>query len=132
MRYMLDTNICIYLIKKRPEQVLKKLRPLPITDIAISSISVAELEYGVAKSSQPERNRDALSLFLAPLEIVLFDQIAAFHYGVIRASLESKDNVIGSMDMLIASHAISLSATLVTNNLREFERVPGLSVENWL
>ena len=132
MRFMLDTNICIYIIKKKPLKVLERLRTLNVTDVAISSITLSELEYGVAKSSQPEQNRDALSAFLVPLEIIPFDQRAAYHYGEIRTFLEKKGIVIGAMDMLIASHAVSLSVTLVTNNMREFKRIPELRLENWV
>jgi tRNA(fMet)-specific endonuclease VapC len=132
MRYMLDTNICIYLIKKKPAQVLEKLKKLSIADVAISSITLAELEYGVAKSSQPQQNSEALHAFVAPLEILPFDDRAACRYGEIRAFLEGKGKVIGAMDMLIAAHAGSLGLTLATNNLREFQRVPGLEVENWV
>lgn len=132
MRFMLDTNICIYIIQRKPPQVLSRLRTLDISDVAISSITLSELEYGVAKSSRPEQNRDALSAFLVPLEVVSFDQAAAFHYGEIRAFLERKGITIGAMDMLIASHARSLPVTLVTNNIREFSRIPGLQLENWV
>ncbi len=132
MRFMLDTNMCIYIIKRKPSQVLKKLEGIEISDVAISSITLAELEYGVVKSSRPEQNRDALSGFLSPLEILPFDDRAAFHYGKIRTYLESNGQVIGAMDMLIASHAISLSLVLVTNNIREFERIPELQRENWV
>ena len=132
MRFIFDTNICIYIIKRKPVQLLDRLRTLDVSDVAISSITLSELEYGVAKSSRPAQNRDALSAFLVPLEILAFDQGAAFHYGEIRAFLERKGIIIGAMDMLIASHARSLSLTLVTNNIGEFSRVPGLHVENWL
>ena len=131
MRYMVDTNICIYLIKRKPPHALDRLRALPVEDVVVSSITAAELEYGIAKSSRPEQNRDALNAFLAPLEVLPFDYQAAIHYGVIRRGLERRGQVIGSMDLLIAAHARSLSLTLVTNNLREFRRVPELSVENW-
>jgi tRNA(fMet)-specific endonuclease VapC len=132
MRFMLDTNICIYIIKRKPLQVLNKLRKCTIADVGISSITLSELEYGVAKSTKPTQNREALSNFLAPLEIIPFDDRAAFHYGEIRAYLERKGQPIGAMDMLIASQARSLSVTLVTNNTREFERIPKLSLENWV
>ncbi|SHL49809.1 tRNA(fMet)-specific endonuclease VapC [Desulfatibacillum alkenivorans DSM 16219] len=131
MRYMLDTNICIYLIKRRPTAVVDRLRALSISDVGISSITLAELEYGIAKSGKPEQNRDALTGFLAPLEIEAFGNEAAACYGALRAGLEKAGKPIGPMDMLIAAHALSLSAILVTNNAREFERVPGLVVENW-
>jgi len=131
MRYMLDTNICIYLIKKKPIKVLKKLRTFYITDIVISAITLSELEYGVSKSSRKEKNRDALNKFLVPLEIVPFDDKAAVHYGEIRTYLEKKGRVIGAMDMLMGAQARSMPVTLVTNNLREFKRIPDLRVENW-
>ena len=137
MRFMLDTNsaftsMCIYIIKRKPHQVLERLERIEISDVAISSITLAELEYGVVKSSRPEQNRDALSGFLSPLEILPFDDRAAFQYGKIRTYPESNGQVIGAMDMLIASHAISLSLVLVTNNIREFERIPELQLENWV
>ena len=131
MRYMLDTNICIYLIKKKPIKVLKKLQTFDVTDIVISSITLSELEYGIAKSDLREQNRDALNKFLTPLEIIPYDDKAAVHYGDIRTYLEKKGNVIGAMDMLIGAHARSIPVTLVTNNLREFKRIPELRVENW-
>lgn len=132
MHCLLDTNICIYLIKKKPLKVLKKLSEYAVSDIGISSITVAELLYGVDKSSLPERNRDALDGFLAPFEIMPFDDRAAEVYGRIRAELERKGTPIGSMDMLIAAHALSLGVTLVTNNSKEFKRVPHLQVANWV
>ena len=131
MRYLLDTNICIYIIRKKPRKVLEKLKSLEIGDVAISSITLSELEYGIAKSSQTQQNRDALNAFLAPLEVIPYDHMAAYHYGQIRAFLEKIGAVIGSMDLLIAAHALSLSVTLATNNIREFKRVPALSIENW-
>ena len=129
---MLDTNVCIYVIKKKPIQVLDKLRTFEPGDVAVSSITLAELQYGACKSSRPDRNREALTEFLVPLEVVAFDDSAAVHYGEIRAHLERRRNVIGAMDMLIAAHARSLSLTMVTTNIQEFERVPGLRVENWV
>ncbi len=132
MRYLLDTNICIYLIKKKPLKVLEKLRTLAIADVGISAITLAELEFGVAKSSKPQQNNEALQSFVAPLEILPFDDRAACRYGEIRAYLEKKGQPIGSLDMLIAAHSSSLALTLVTNNLREFKKVPGLTVESWV
>lgn len=131
MPYMLDTNICIYLIKKKPQKVLTCLAEHNISDVCVSSITVAELEYGVEKSSLPSQNRDALSEFIAPLEIMAFDDRAAESYGRLRAHLERRGTPIGSMDMLIAAHALSRGVTLVTNNVREFKRVPNLLLENW-
>jgi len=132
VRYLLDTNICIYIIKKRPPEVLERLVSLDPEEVGVSSITVAELEYGVAKSSRPRQNQEALLNFLAPLQILAFDDQAAQHYGKIRAYLERKGQTIGAMDLLIAAHARSLSLTLVTNNEKEFSRVPGLTVENWV
>ena len=131
MKYLLDTNICIYLIKQKPPKVLARFNTLDLSDIGISSITVAELEYGVCKSQQQEKNRSALMQFLLPLEIVEFDQAAATLYGSIRSNLESRGLVIGAMDMLIAAHALSLGVTLVSNNVREFSRIANLSLENW-
>jgi tRNA(fMet)-specific endonuclease VapC len=132
MQYLLDTNICIYLIKQKPPKVLARFQTLALSDIGISSITVAELEYGVCKSQQQEKNRSALMQFLIPLEIVEFDQAAATLYGSIRSDLESRGLVIGAMDMLIAAHALSLGVTLVSNNVREFSRIASLSLENWV
>lgn len=132
MRYLLDTNICIYLIKRKPLQVLEKLRTLAIADVGISAITLAELEFGVAKSSRLQQNNEALQAFVAPLEILPFDDRAACRYGEIRAHLKKKGQPIGSLDMLIAAHASSLALTLVTNNLREFKKIPGLNVESWV
>ncbi|OIP56394.1 MAG: VapC toxin family PIN domain ribonuclease [Helicobacteraceae bacterium CG2_30_36_10] len=129
---MLDTNICIYLIKNRPSQVRRKFDIYEVGEICISSITVAELYYGVQKSQMSEQNERALALFLAPLNIVQFDEHAAIEYGKIRATLEAKGTVIGSLDMLIAAHAKSLGVLLVTNNMKEFQRVDALSLENWV
>lgn len=130
MRYMLDTNICIYLINKRPAKVLDHFRRLEIGDVGVSSVTVAELAYGVAKSGS-ERNRAALEGFLLPLEIADFDQKAAWKFGEIRSVLERAGKPIGPFDMQIAAHALALGCVVVTNNLREFQRVPNLDVENW-
>jgi tRNA(fMet)-specific endonuclease VapC len=132
MQYLLDTNICIYLIKQKPSQVLERFQTLALSDIGISSITVAELAYGVFKSQQQEKNRSALMQLLIPLEIIDFDQAAATVYGEIRSDLERRGLVIGAMDMLIASHALSLGVTLISNNVREFARVGNLSLENWV
>lgn len=129
--FLLDTNICIYLIKRRPGIVLKRLQEYSVAEIGISCITLSELEYGVHKSSQPFRNRIALAEFLAPFEILAFDDNAALEYGKIRWDLERRGQPVGGMDLLIASHALSTQCVLVTNNEREFRRVPGLNVENW-
>ena len=132
MRFMLDTDICIYLIRHRPERLLRKLTAQPVGDIGVSSITVAELQYGVQRSSRPEQNAEALALFLLPLIVADFDYKAAESYGCIRAHLESSGTLIGPLDTLIAAHAVSLDVTLVTNNVAEFSHVPKLRVENWL
>jgi len=132
MRYLLDTNICIYLIKKRPRQVLEKFDAYSVGEIGVSSITVAELQYGVRKSQRPVKNQQALQQFLLPLVIADFDEQAAIGYGEVRAVLEAQGTPIGPLDTLIAAQAISLDVTLVTNNVREFSRVQGLGFENWL
>ncbi len=131
MKVMLDTNICIYIIKQKPRSVLERFAAFPVGDLGISVITLAELEYGASKSSEPDRNREALEQFVSPLEIAVFDRLATSVYGKIRALLEKRGRPIGSMDLLIAAHALSLNVRLVTNNMREFKRVPGLRVENW-
>lgn len=131
MKLLLDTNICIYIIKRRPAAVLEHFLAYQIGDIGISSVTLAELRYGVAKSAHRERNARALEEFLIPLEILPFDEQAALVYGEIRAALEKAGTPVGSMDMLIAAHAVALGVPLVTNNLREFSRVPGISVLDW-
>jgi len=131
MKVMLDTNICIYIIKQKPTSVLERFAAFPVGDLGISVITLAELEYGASKSSEPDRNREALEQFVSPLEIAVFDRLATSVYGKIRALLEKRGRPIGSMDLLIAAHALSLNVRLVTNNMREFRRVPGLRVENW-
>ena len=131
MKYMLDTNICIYVIKKKPENVLKKLHMNMDEGIAISTITLAELMYGVEASVYPEKNTLALNQFLAIANILPFDDEAAAEYGKICAALRREGKPIGSMDMLIAAHAKARGLTVVTNNIREFGRIAGLEVENW-
>ncbi len=131
MEYLLDTNICIYIIKKKPAEVFEKFKNLTIGDVGISSITLAELQYGIEKSSNSEKNREALEKFLTPIEIIDYGYEATVEYGKIRAELEKKGITIGPLDMLIASHAKSLNVILVTNNVREFERIAGLRIENW-
>ena len=132
MRYLLDTNICVYLIKRRPPQLLQRFRECGVGDIGLSSVTLAELNYGIAKSQFPARNRQALDAFLLPLEILSFDARAASVYGGVRAKLELSGKPIGAMDLMIGSHALSLDVTLVTNKTREFKRVKGLRLENWV
>lgn len=132
MKYLLDTNICIYLIKDKPISVRHHFEAHIIGDVGVSSITVAELQYGAEKSQQIERNLAALQQFFLPLVIADFDMAAAYRYGRIRAYLEKQGTPIGSLDMLIAAHALSLGVTLVTNNVKEFTRVPELRLENWI
>jgi tRNA(fMet)-specific endonuclease VapC len=131
MKYMLDTNICIYIIKNKPAKVLKKFSKVEPKDVCISSITSSELWYGVNKSSSFERNAIALEEFLSPLTILEYDESASKIYGEIRTELKKKGQVIGNMDLLISAHAISRNLTLVTNNSKEFKRVKGLTIENW-
>jgi tRNA(fMet)-specific endonuclease VapC len=128
---LLDTNICIYIIKRKPVEVLRHFQQYHPGDIGMSSITLAELQYGVAKSQAQQRNAEALSEFLIPIEILPFGESATQVYGSIRTLLEKQGNIVGSMDLLIAAHAVSLDAVLVTNNVKEFERVPNLRIENW-
>ena len=132
MKWMLDTNICIALIRQQPTKILRKLNTHEVGDVGISSITLAELEFGVAKSIQREKNRIALEEFVIPLDVAPFDAAAAQRYGWVRASLEKRGMPIGSLDTLIAGHALSLDAVLVTNNTKEFRRVTGLKLEDWL
>ena len=131
MKYMLDTNICIYIIKEKPQKVLEKFHSLNIGDICISVITFSELEYGVQKSKYTEKNKTALTSFLSPLEILPFNQKAALKYGKIRANLEKQGNIIGAYDLMIGAHALSENLTLITNNENEFKRISELSIENW-
>jgi tRNA(fMet)-specific endonuclease VapC len=132
MKYLLDTNICIALIRQKPAALIQRLTSLQPGDAGISSITLAELFHGVEKSARPEQNMSALEQFLLPLDLADFDQDAALAYGKIRTDLESTGQLIGSMDILIAAHALSLDAIMVTNNVREFQRVKGLFVEDWI
>ena len=132
MKYLLDTNICIYLIKKQPASVIARFGEHTVGDIGVSTITVSELAYGVEKSSRLQANRQALAQFLAPLVIAEYDAEAAFAYGKIRAGLEQKGTPIGALDILIAGQALGMGVTLVTNKAKEFERVKGLAVENWI
>lgn len=128
---MLDTNICIYCIKEKPPAVIDNFLKHNPNDICISSITYGELMHGVEKSQAVEKNRLALTMFLSAMQILSFDSSAAEEYGKIRAYLEQKGTPIGPMDMLIAAHAKSEQLILVTNNTREFVRVPNLVLEDW-
>jgi len=132
MKFMLDTNICIYIIKQKPPDVIERFYKTEISEIGISSITLSELLYGVSKSSKPEQNQFALTQFIAPLDILSYDDEAAQYYGELRVYLEKQGRPIGSLDMLIAAHALSTNYVLVTNNEKEFTRVPKLKIENWV
>jgi tRNA(fMet)-specific endonuclease VapC len=132
MRYLLDTNICIYIIKRSPPDVYERFRRLHVGDIGVSAITYCELQFGVARSSKPNENQLALNEFLSPLEVLDFPAGAASAFGEIRAHLQRVGTPIGNFDLLIAAHARHQGLTLVTNNLEEFKRVPGLKVENWV
>ncbi|MDR2093506.1 MAG: type II toxin-antitoxin system VapC family toxin [Azoarcus sp.] len=129
-RDLLDTNSGLYIINRKPAEVFRHFENLPVGDIGISRITGAELAYGVEKSGSA-RNRQALEKFLAPLEIMAFDSDAMRQYGQLRARPEKQGTPIEPPDMLIAAHAMALGSILVTDNLREFERIPGLALENW-
>ncbi|MBU0735447.1 MAG: type II toxin-antitoxin system VapC family toxin, partial [Proteobacteria bacterium] len=133
MKYLLDTNICIYIINEKPKKVLRKFEQYPVHEFAISSITHAELQYGVAKSKHKNRNQEALDEFLLPLTILPFHgKRLVERYGKIRAFLESKGKTIGPLDTLIAAHALSLDLTIISNNINEFSRIPNLKCENWV
>lgn len=129
---MLDTNICIYIIKKKPEKIFQVFSTLNVGDICISSITYAELQYGIFKSQHKEKNKIALINFLAPIDILNFTDKAAVCYGEIRAVLEKKGQIIGAYDLLIAAHALSEGFSLVTNNIKEFSKIPRIKLLNWL
>ena len=131
LRYLLDTNTCIYIINRHPPEVFERFKRLQAGQIAISSITGAELQFGIAKTGS-ERNQNALEKFLAPLDVLPFDEQAMRIYGDLRAHLERKGTPIGALDTLIAAHALALDSVLVTNNQREFKRVPKLRLENWV
>ena len=132
MKFMLDTNTCVYIIKRKPAKVIERFKQTKISHIGISSITLSELLYGVSKSSKPEQNQVALTQFLAPLEILPYSDEAAQYYGDLRAHLEKHGTPIGSLDMLIAAHALSIDCTLITNNEKEFIRIPDLKIDNWV
>lgn len=134
MKYLFDTNMCIYLINKKFEYLIDRVEKYGIENIGISSITIAELEYGIAKSSNPykEENRVALLEYLLPFKFIDFNQNDAYEYGRIRQNLQSQGKIIGNMDILIGSQAVSRELILVTNNLKEFNRIENLEIENWV
>jgi tRNA(fMet)-specific endonuclease VapC len=131
MRYLIDTNICIYLMNQKPHRLIQKLKHFQVGDIGLSSITLAELQYGVSKSKSKRNNQIRLNEFLVPFEILPFDERHTITYGEIRSQLEKVRKIIGPLDLLIAAHALSEEFILITNNDKEFKRVKGLSVENW-
>lgn len=134
MRYLLDSDTCIYLINRRAghERVLARLDGVARTLTLISAVTAAELHHGAAKSARRAENLRRLALFLAGFEVVAFDETAAVMYGQVRMDLEARGRPIGPLDTLIAAHAVALRAVLVTNNTREFSRIRGLKLQNWL
>ena len=132
MRYLLDTNICIYLIKKHPSEILARFRQHSPQDVAISTITLFELQYGIEKSQYRQRSEDALTKFLLPLNLINLDRSSSIEAAIIRAQLEKKGMPIGPYDLLIAGLARSRDMILVTNNTKEFERIIGLHLENWV
>ena len=132
MKYLLDTNVCIAIIKECPEEVKAKLLKIPIGEIGISSIVLAELWYGIRLSRKREHNEAVLNEFLKYVTVLDWPEQAPPEYGMIRAHLKKKGTPIGANDLLIAAHALALDAVLVTDNIREFERIPSLKMENWI
>ena len=132
MKYVLDTNTCIYIINKRSARIEKRFADMDIGDVGISSITCAELQFGISNSSNPKQNQEALDEFLGPLEILDFPAAACPVYGEIRANLRKSGTTIGPLDLLIGAHALFLKAVLVTNNENEFSRISGLKIENWV
>jgi tRNA(fMet)-specific endonuclease VapC len=132
MKLMLDTNICIAIIKQKPKDILRKFNAYQVGQVCISSVTLAELRYGVAKSQYHQKNQVALDEFILPLEVVGFDEAAADYYGRLRAGLERQGTPTGALDTMIAGHALSLNVALVTNNTREFSRVAGLQLLDWV
>jgi len=130
--YMLDTNICIYIIKRKHQKILDQLKKNKEKGLYISTITLAELEFGNENSLYKERNKIALMEFLTIINIVNFDEKSAKEFGVIKKHLKDRNKIIGPYDMLIGAHAKSLNMTLVTNNTKEFERIKDLKIENWI
>jgi tRNA(fMet)-specific endonuclease VapC len=130
--YLLDTNICIYIVNKRPAEIISRLEAYKPSEIRISAITVAEMEYGASKSQYRKKNKNALKNFLSPFEIVNFDSTDAEIYGILRAELERNGTTIGPYDMQLAAQALRADYVFVTNNVREFKKVKNLKIENWI
>lgn len=131
MTYLLDTNICIYILNQRPQKVIQRFRRFDPGEIRVSAITISELQYGISKSKYPQQNQNRLDDFLVPFDLLAYDAKAALMYGEIRSTLEQEGLPIGPMDLLIAAQAIAHHLILVTNNTKEFERIDNLSIENW-
>ncbi len=136
IKYLLDTNICIYIMNRKPKEIIHRFKQYDIGEIGVSTITVSELQYGAAKSKTPDLNFQRVEEFLTPLEILLYDYVSAKFYGKLRLDLDleqrgQRGEIIGPLDMLIAAHALRADSVLVTNNEREFERVKDLTIENW-
>jgi tRNA(fMet)-specific endonuclease VapC len=131
MKYLIDTNICIYIMSKRPIKVIQKFKQFDVGEICVSTITVSELQYGVVKSKNHRLNLQRVQEFLSPLEIIPYDENAANMYGDIRYQLEKRGEPIGPLDLMIAAHALSGNFVLVTNNEKEFKRIKQLKIENW-
>ena len=132
MKWMLDTDTCIAIIKRQPETVIKKLRGKSIGQVGVSSVTLSELAFGSEASARPDQNLEALREFLLPLEIAPYDETSAFQYGSVRTRLKKKGRPIGALDTMIAAHALALDVTLVTHNTKEFGQVEELRLEDWL
>ena len=132
MMFLIDTNICIYIMNNHPPEIIQKLRNVGVGNVSISSITVSELHYGACKSTKVNKNLKRLEEFLVPFQIISYDENASRCYGQIRSCLERQGNVIGPLDMLIAAHALSRNLILVTNNEKEFGRIRSLNIENWV
>ena len=131
MKYLLDTNICVFIFRRKFPSVLQRLHQTHAGEVGISAVTLAELRYGADKSSDPSKNHTVIDAFLTTVAVVEFHEDAARRYGIVRSELESRGTPIGPLDNMIAAHTLSLGATLVTNNVREFSRVTGLMVEDW-
>ena len=132
MRYMLDTNICIYIINNKPPKIINRFKKEYIGNIVISSITLAELKFGAYNSGNPSKNLSAITKFTSPIEVLEFNEVASDYFGQVKSHLKASGNMIGQFDMLISAHALQESCILITNNIKEFERVPNLIVENWI
>jgi len=132
MKWMLDTNICIAIIKRQPERAIRKLRGKSIGQVGVSTITVSELTFGAETSAHPDQNLSALHEFLLPLEIAPYDESCVFRYGQLRAQLKKMGRPLGALDVLIAAHALALDVVLVTHDTREFSPASGLRLEDWL